>query len=92
MYMGSFLQVYRINHVFNVLYVKGQVPGHDGQYVKLRDGLWKPHSSERPPPFPTYFSSKDHTLPEEEFSDDVQLPHGQVIRVKGQPIKVSRKR
>lgn len=74
-----------------MLYVKGQVPGHDGQYVKLRDGLWKPHKSDNPPPFPTYLTSQ-RELPEEEFSDDVQVPHGQVIRVKGEPVKISRKR
>jgi len=78
--------VYRINHVFNVLYVKGQVPGHDNQYVKLRDGLWKPHSPEKPPPFPTFMPPEGHELPEEEFSDDIQLPHGSVLQFEGKPM------
>jgi large subunit ribosomal protein L3 len=71
------LKVYRINHVFNVLYVKGAVPGPRMQYVRVTDAKRKPHPSQSP--FPTHITSQDETLPEEVFADEVHLPFSPTI-------------
>ncbi|ORZ40281.1 50S ribosomal protein L3 [Catenaria anguillulae PL171] len=35
------LQIVKIDHEANVLYVKGSVPGHDEQFIKVRDAVKK---------------------------------------------------
>lgn len=68
------LQVFRINHRFNVIYVCGAVPGHTNTFVRVTDARRKPHTS--PPPFPTFFPDLDSPREEEEFADaDVHLSH-----------------
>jgi large subunit ribosomal protein L3 len=68
------LKVVRVNHQFNVVYVRGAVPGHRNTYVRVTDAKRKPHMT--PPPFPTFYPELDGGhLKEEEFSS-VHLPHG----------------
>ena len=69
----NYLQVYRVNNRFNVLYIHGPVPGHKNTYVRVTDAKRRPHKT--PPPFPTYIPDPDKTLPEETYSDDIHLPH-----------------
>ena len=79
--MGSLIfdfhfQVVRVNRQFNVIYVRGAVPGHTNTYVRVTDARRKVH--ETPPPFPTYFPETDDEGAEpsrewEEFSS-VRLP------------------
>lgn len=39
----------------NLLYVKGQIPGHRGNFVKVRDAVLKRSSGVQPErPFPTF--------------------------------------
>ena len=48
-------QPYRlqVDPVRNLVYVKGQVPGHKGNFVEIRDAVMRQHvQPERP--FPTY--------------------------------------
>ena len=48
-------QLYRlqVDPVRNLVYVKGQVPGHKGNFVEVRDAVMQQHvQPERP--FPTY--------------------------------------
>eukprot|EP00891_Asterochloris_glomerata_P005210 jgi/Astpho2/5210/Aster-04787 len=45
--------VYKVDPVRNLVYVKGQVPGHKGNFVEVRDAVMQQHvQPERP--FPTY--------------------------------------
>ena len=46
-----------INQRFNVIYVRGAVPGHGNTFVRVTDALRRPHVT--PPPFPTYFPQLD---------------------------------
>jgi large subunit ribosomal protein L3 len=70
------LQVVRINQQFNVLYVRGAVPGHENTFVRVTDARRKPHLT--PPPFPTYYPELDVREEggegEEQFSS-IHLPH-----------------
>ena len=71
-YLTVPIQVCRINHRYNVLYVKGAVPGHDNQYIKVIDTI-----ARKPailPPFPTYIDDANEPLPEEEFADFIHKP------------------
>ncbi|CAM6087683.1 unnamed protein product [Calypogeia fissa] len=48
--------VYRIDPARNLMWVKGQIPGHAGNFVELRDAVFnKPDPSSLP--FPTFFPS-----------------------------------
>jgi large subunit ribosomal protein L3 len=45
----------QVDPVKNLLYVKGQIPGHRGNFVKVRDAVLKRASGEQPErPFPTF--------------------------------------
>ncbi len=40
----------------NLLYVRGQVPGHKGNYVLVRDAVRKPRATDLP--FPTFLGAE----------------------------------
>ena len=67
----------RINQPFNVLYVRGAVPGHENTFVRVTDARRKPHLT--PPPFPSYYPELDGREEggeeEEEQFSSVHLPH-----------------
>lgn len=45
----------QVDPVKNLLYVKGQIPGHRGNFVKVRDAVMKRFSADQPDrPFPTF--------------------------------------
>jgi large subunit ribosomal protein L3 len=46
--------VYKIDPMRNLIFIKGSVPGHNGNYVTLRDSFDYPHTIQSPPPFPTW--------------------------------------
>eukprot|EP00884_Botryococcus_braunii_P007524 jgi/Botrbrau1/16773/Bobra.150_2s0008.1 len=47
--------LYKVDPVKNLLYVKGQIPGHRGNFVKVRDAVLKRSSGVQPDrPFPTF--------------------------------------
>lgn len=50
------LYVLKIDTVRQLVYVKGAVPGTNGNYVRIVDAVKGPfYPSDIPPPFPTYF-------------------------------------
>jgi len=56
------LQVLRVDPSLNLIYVKGGVPGHDNNYVLIRDAVKKPLQFTKgklstPPPMPTFIPS-----------------------------------
>ena len=63
------LQVYRVNHKYNVLYVRGPVPGHTNTYVRVTDARRKPRPHHAP--FPTGGGSET----EETYCSDIHFPH-----------------
>ena len=46
-----------MNQRFNVVYVRGAVPGHRNTFVRVTDARRKPHVT--PPPFPTFYPELD---------------------------------
>lgn len=46
--------VYKVDPVRNLLYVRGQVPGHKGNFVLIKDAVMKQSSQQPERPFPTY--------------------------------------
>lgn len=69
------LKVLRINTRYNVLYVKGRIPGHINQFVKIQDSHVRRPKNEQDAqkligPFPTYMDDES-TLPEEIYDDSV---------------------
>ncbi|KAK9814804.1 hypothetical protein WJX72_011718 [[Myrmecia] bisecta] len=46
--------VYKMDPARNLLYVRGQVPGHKGNFVLVRDALMKTFAEQPKRPFPTY--------------------------------------
>lgn len=60
--------VYKIDPARNFMWVRGQVPGAEGNFVFIRDAFFHKSHKHNPPhlqlPFPTYFSP-----PDEETSD-----------------------
>ena len=67
-----FLQLYRINTKYNILYISGQVPGTVGDFVKIQDSRAKKAKFVTPPPFPTYIPDAEDPLAEDIYSEDVQ--------------------
>lgn len=51
----SNLWLFKVDVKRNLLLVKGDVPGHAGNYVLVKDAAKKPFTS--PPPFPTFIST-----------------------------------
>jgi len=56
--------VVKVDPERNLIYVKGQVPGHKGNFVRLRDSVFKTPATlkELPLPFPTYTGTEDLPL------------------------------
>lgn len=44
----------QVDPVRNLLYVRGQVPGHKGNFVLIKDAVMKQSSQQPERPFPTY--------------------------------------
>lgn len=63
-----------MNHKYNVVYLKGPVPGHKNTYVRLTDAMMRPNC--RQAPFPTHVPSPHYpSLPEEVYADNIHTPH-----------------
>ena len=60
----------RINTKYNILYIKGPLPGEVGGYLKLRDATNRKYPNE-PPFFPTYFEDRDDPLKEDLYAENV---------------------
>eukprot|EP00794_Sanderia_malayensis_P014152 gene14152-15629_t len=66
------VMLYRINTVYNILYVSGQVPGSVGDFVKIQDTKIHRRKFKVQLPFPTYIEDDvDSPIPEDIYSDDV---------------------
>ena len=63
------LWVYMVDPKFNVIFVKGSVPGKDGKFVRVRDAFYKKFTS--PPPHPTFYPPKDEDLTKVEWEHTV---------------------
>ncbi|KAJ1913755.1 hypothetical protein H4219_005078 [Mycoemilia scoparia] len=62
-------KVMKVDTRINCIWVKGPVPGFDGQFIRVRDSI-KPNKplifpKDCTPPFPTYIPEKDATVPQE---------------------------
>lgn len=62
----------RVNTKYNILYVKGAVPGHKNQFIRITDAIFKP--LQEAPPYPTYFPQRDKDVAEDLFAPDVHKP------------------
>lgn len=51
------LWLYKVDPVRNLLYVKGQVPGHKGNFVFVKDAVYKTYTNQPELPWPTMFES-----------------------------------
>ncbi|CAG8510090.1 5023_t:CDS:2 [Acaulospora colombiana] len=63
-------RVLKIDNALNLIYVKGPVPGHDGQFVRIRDSVNKKGAKCFPPdcippPFPTVDPQVENVMPRE---------------------------
>ena len=67
------IQVYRINTKYNVIYVRGPVPGHKNTYVRITDAKRKPKCLEAP--FPTFIPDPSCSQLEELYAEDIHMPH-----------------
>ena len=65
--------MFRVNSKYNVIYVKGPVPGHKNTYVRVTDAKMKTNFTEAP--FPTYVPNPSLIQSEEVYSDDIHVPH-----------------
>lgn len=63
----------RVNSKYNVVYIKGPVPGHKSTYVRVTDARFK--ANYRDAPFPTFIPGLSPDQPEEVYSDDIHVPH-----------------
>ncbi|KZS18953.1 Mitochondrial ribosomal protein L3 [Daphnia magna] len=63
------LKIVRINMKYNVIYVKGTVPGPTNSIVQIFDTLLPRRKFTEAPPHPTYFPPEDGTLPQEDIWD-----------------------
>lgn len=46
----------------NLLYVRGQVPGHKGNFVYVKDAVMKQAREQPERPFPSYFGTSPPTV------------------------------
>ena len=77
MFLLHIVKVLCINYHFNILYVKGCVPGHESTTVKITDARWRPHKT--PPPFPTHFPNANVMMEEESYSEEIHRPFDPTI-------------
>jgi len=59
-------KILRINTKYNILYIKGTVPGDIGGYMKIKDAF-KRKKAQTLPSFPAYFESSENKLREEDL-------------------------
>jgi len=62
-YIFLILQIMRINKKYNVIYVRGTVPGPRNSIVYIFDTLLPRKKLQEAPPHPTYFTPEDGSLP-----------------------------
>ncbi len=62
-----------MNSKYNVIYVKGPVPGHKNNYVGISDARFKKTFTRAP--FPTFIPEPNLSQPEEVYADNVHVPH-----------------
>jgi len=75
------LMVHNVDPTYNLLYLKGTVPGAKGSVVRLRDAALSRHSVARvlssPPPFPTFLpEDQDASAEEGGSTEPVSLSRG----------------
>ncbi|XP_066924878.1 large ribosomal subunit protein uL3m-like isoform X2 [Clytia hemisphaerica] len=66
------LKIFRINTKYNILYIKGHVPGEVGGFLRIHDSRYKKYP--KPPYFPTIEESEMESLEEDLFEDHVVRP------------------
>lgn len=66
------LKIFRINTKYNILYIKGHVPGEVGGFLRIHDSRYKKYPE--PPYFPTIGESEMESLEEDLFEDHVVRP------------------
>jgi len=47
-------QIFKVDPLRNLIYVKGQVPGHKGNFVRVKDAVKKRFAEQPQRPFPTF--------------------------------------
>ena len=60
----------------NLVYVKGQVPGHKGKFVFIRDAVYKVAADQPPLPWPTAAVTTDGSAASTAVSPDAADPFG----------------
>jgi len=65
------VKLYRINTLYNILYVSGQIPGEVGDFVKIQDSFTWKQKFPVPPPFPTFIPDPENVLPEDIYADEI---------------------
>lgn len=68
------VQVFKIDVRRNVLFLRGQVPGNNGGWLKINDAIREPFTADAPPPFPSYA----HTGVDDFDVDDMYAAKGDV--------------
>lgn len=53
------MKVMRIDPVSNILYIKGSIPGREGNWLRIRDSVRPRHSQANLVPFPTALASPE---------------------------------
>ena len=70
------LQVWKVLPKYNLLYVKGSIPGTRGATIRIRDSEHPKHRMREPPPFPTFLPGDPGDGTEEELlcKEATELP------------------
>lgn len=61
------MMVWKVSPKYNLVYLKGSVPGAKGSEVRLRDSIHRKQVWSEPPPFPTFIPSDPAELEVEEI-------------------------
>nr|CAG4634825.1 EOG090X07HN [Alona affinis] len=67
------LTIMRINLKYNVIYVKGCVPGGTNSIVNILETTLPLRKLKERPPHPTYYPPEDGTIPEEAYESSVHV-------------------
>lgn len=79
MIKNCLFQILRINTKYNVIWIKGQnIPGGTGDFVQIYDTIY-PWKKPESPSFPTWFPKPGEPLPEELWSEHLQMYHEPTI-------------
>lgn len=69
------LQIFKIDPARDLVFVKGSVPGHKGNWVSIRDANRDNPEHILHKPFPTFFARGDD---DEDHSGELLMPKGEV--------------